>query len=172
MARRRLASLVTMVLLSSASLPALAHGTFVDARPLPGVGVGGVVDEVSLLFPEPVVAESAVIAVIGPNGVAVPVNGEVDSPVPSAVRVAIESLTLPGEYRIDHSVASRDGFVFEGSFTFTYDPTAPTLDPLPYGRAPLPWQWLLGIVAAIGVVTWFLRRRGRRPGEGTDASVG
>ena len=142
----------------SITLPALAHGTFVDARPLPGVVVGGVVDEVSFLFPEPIDPDSAVIAVNGPDGLSVPVQRGVESPVPSAVRVAIEALTLPGEYRVDHAVTSLDGFVFEGTFAFVYDPNAPSLDPLPYGRDPLPWQWLVVIAAALGLIIWTVRR--------------
>lgn len=169
MARRRLATLLTMVLLSI-SLPGLAHGTFLDARPLPGVVVGGVVDEVSFLFPEPVDPDSAVITVTGPDGLSVPARGEVESPAPSAVRVAIEALTLPGEHRVDHAVTSLDGFIFEGTFTFRYDPTAPPLDPLPYGRDPLPWPWLVGIVATLGLIVVAARRR--RAGRVEAASVG
>lgn len=172
MARWRLATLVTLVLMPATGLPALAHGTFVDARPLPGVVVGGVVDEVSFLFPEPVDPESTVIAVTGPDGLVVPVEADVTSPVPSAVRVGIDPLTLPGEYAVDHSVRSLDGFVFQGTFTFVYDPAAPPLDPLGYGRAPLPWPWLVVIVGAIGLVIWFLRRTRLRQGGGNDASVG
>jgi methionine-rich copper-binding protein CopC len=164
-ARRRIAILVTMVSLSI-SLPTLAHGTFVDARPLPGVVVGGVVDEVSLLFPEPIVSDSAVIAVTGPDGRSVSPRGGVQSPVPSAVTVAIEALSLPGEHRIDHVVTSQDGFVFEGSFTFVYDPAAPALDPLPYGRDPLPWVWLLGIAMGLGLISWTIRHRGVRHVDG------
>lgn len=155
-----------MVLLSFTGLPALAHGTFVDARPLPGVVVGGVVDEVSFLFPEPIDPDSAVIAVTGPDGLEVPARGGVDSPVSSAARIAIEALTLPGEYRVDHAVTSLDGFVFEGTFAFVYDPTAPSLDPLPYGRDPVPWQWIVGIAGAVGLAGWILRRsRVRHGGE-------
>lgn len=157
MARRRLAALLTMVILPL-GLPALGHGTFVDARPLPGVIVGDVVDEVSFLFPEPIEPASAVIAVAGPDGQLLPVLGGVESPVPSAVRVAIEALTIPGEYRVDHAVTSRDGFVFEGTFTFVYDPSAPALDPLPYGRDPMPWPWLVGVVVALGGFIWTFRR--------------
>ncbi|MEX2423360.1 MAG: copper resistance protein CopC [Acidimicrobiia bacterium] len=157
MARRRLTTLMTTVLLS-VGLPALAHGTFVDARPLPGVVVGGVIDEVAFLFPEPVEYESAVIAVTGPDGQSVPARGRVSSPVPSAVRVGIEAITLPGEYRVDHAVSSQDGFVFEGTFTFVYGPAAPPLDPLPYGGDSRPWPWLVAGGGVLLLTTVILRR--------------
>lgn len=154
-----------MVFLLIGAPAALAHGTFVDARPLPGVEVGGVVDEVSFLFPEPVETDSAVIAVIGPQGHPVPASGQVESPIPSVVRVGIEALTLPGEYRVDHAVTAHDGFVFEGSFTFSFDPSAPPLDPLPYGRDGLGWPWLAGIAGAIALAGWMVRTRSRHGDE-------
>jgi methionine-rich copper-binding protein CopC len=161
-ARRHLATIVTTALLSI-SLPVLAHGTFVDVRPLPGVVVGGVIDEVSFLFPEPVEPDSAVIAVTGPDGQSVPAESRVESPVPSAVRIGIEPLTLPGEYRVDHAVTSQDGFVFEGTFTFVYDPAASPLEPLPYGESQTSWPWLVAVVSGLGLV-WILRRSRTRPG--------
>lgn len=39
-----------VVALGWIALPAVAHGSWVDARPLPGVVVGGTVDEVAFLY--------------------------------------------------------------------------------------------------------------------------
>lgn len=138
---------------------ALAHGTFIDSRPLPGVTVGGTVDEVAFLFPEPVVASAAVITVTGPDGLAIPTTGPAEGPADPVVRQRIRPLVEPGSYSVIHSVPSTDGFVFEGTFDFTYQPTADPLGPLPYGRdAPLGWVVLGGIVV-VTVAAVVLRSR-------------
>ncbi|HVR33383.1 MAG TPA: copper resistance protein CopC [Acidimicrobiia bacterium] len=142
----------------------LAHGTFVDSRPLPGVTVGGTVDEVAFLFPEPVIASGAVISLIGPDGLAISTTGPAEGPADPVVRQPIRALVEPGRYRVIHSVPSADGFVFEGTFDFTYQPTADPLSPLPYGRnTPLGWVTLGGILV-VTVAAVVLRSRRFRAG--------
>ena len=114
--------------------PALAHGTFVDARPLPGVEVGGSVDEVEFLFPEAVSLEGATISVTAPDGSEVPLVGSMTTGVEGLVRQSIEPLDQVGEHRIDYAIPSFDGTTFEGAFVFRYDPAAEPLEPLPFGR--------------------------------------
>jgi len=144
-------------------MPALAHGTFVDARPLPGVTVGGTVDEVAFLFPERIIARGAAIVVTGPDGIVVPTSGPIERPADTVVRMPIETLSRPGEYGVDYSVPAADGFVFEGSFTFFFDPAADALEPLPYGRggwtgrASIGAVLILVSVVAVGLIGW--RRR-------------
>ncbi|HSJ28343.1 MAG TPA: copper resistance protein CopC [Acidimicrobiia bacterium] len=145
---------------------AAAHGTFVDVRPLPGVGVGGTVDEVAFLFPEEIVVVGATVSVTAPDGSEVPASGALVAPVPSVVRQPIARLADPGEYRVDYSIPSFDGTVFGGSFTFVYDPAAPPLEPLPFGRSsgvPLPAVAgaALGLVLVVrGLAVWRTSRRG------------
>jgi len=142
----------------------LAHGTFLDSRPLPGVTVGGTVDELAFLFPEPVDTSAAVITIVGPDGLAIPTTGPAEGPADPVVRQPIRALVEPGSYRVSHSVASTDGFVFEGTFDFTYQPTADPLSPLPYGRdTPLGWVTLGGILV-VAVAAVVLRTRRFRAG--------
>jgi methionine-rich copper-binding protein CopC len=122
------------VLLASGMAPVFAHGTFIDARPLPGVAVGGTVDEVEILFPEDIVVAGSRIELRAPDGTQVPQRGRITAPIPSLVRVGIQPLVVADTYRIEYSVPSTDGFVFEGSFEFTYDPDADPLEPLAFGR--------------------------------------
>jgi methionine-rich copper-binding protein CopC len=149
------------------AIGAAAHGTFVDVRPLPGVSVGGTVDEVAFLFPEEIVITGATITVVAPDGSQVPAVGALVAPTPAVVRQPIADLAQPGEHRIEYSVPSFDGTVFEGTFVFIYDPASPPLDPLPFGRSeavPLPAVVgvLLGLILVLrGLRAWrTFRRRG------------
>lgn len=159
---RRLATTLLLGLVSIPATAALAHGTFVDARPLPGVEVGGDVDEVALLFPEKLVPGAGSITVVGPTGV-VP-SGSIENPVETVIRLPIDPLTRPGTYEVAFTVPAADGFVFEGSFEFDYSPAARPLEPLPYGRVDRS-RWLLvgaTFVAVAGfVVVRALRSDGR-----------
>ena len=119
------------------ALPALAHGTFLDARPLPGVAVGGEVEAIEMLFPEPVVLEGVRISVEGPDG-PVASTGAVTAPTETVIRTPIEQLDTPGSYMVTYEVPAVDGFVFEGSYPFEFDPQAPPIAPLPFGNDPLP----------------------------------
>lgn len=161
---RRLLIVVVSASVGMLSLPALAHGSFVDARPLPGTTVGGVVDEVEFLFTEEVLAGGAVISVTAPDGTTVATRGALVVPVPPVARQPIHELRTPGEYRVDYSIPSFDGTVFEGAFVFTYDPNAPTLEPLPFGRGdnmPLVFIGLGSLVVFVVGGAVVARRRSR-----------
>lgn len=162
---RRVVILGTLALSVAPAVPVLAHGTFVDARPLPGVEVGGVVDEVAFFFPEDLVSGAGSITVTGPSGVAVPPAGTVEYPIGAVIRLPIEPLTEPGAYSVEYRVPAADGFVFEGSFEFTYEATADSLGPLPYGEPDSPW-WLAGVAGAVAVALFVLARKGRRDSPG------
>lgn len=159
------------VVVGLAPLPGYAHGTFIDARPLPGVTVGGTVDQVAFLFPEPVHVESAAITVTAPDGATVSPVGDVEHPAAAVIRVAIEALTVAGDYRVSHRVTATDGFVFEGEFGFRYDPDAPALAPLPYGREGWTWEtWVVVGTLLVTAVVMVRRKVVSPPGGG--ASVG
>ncbi|MFP5332485.1 MAG: copper resistance protein CopC [Acidimicrobiia bacterium] len=152
---RRLVLLAGLVV--GLALPGLAHGTWTDARPLPGVTVGGVVDEVAFLFPEPLVAGQGSITVAGPDGSRHP-TGSLEHPADAVVRMGIEPLVDEGVYTVTFTLPAVDGFVFSGSHHFEYRATAPGLEPLPYGRGGnLP---LIGVgLAAAAFGGWVLVRR-------------
>jgi methionine-rich copper-binding protein CopC len=148
---------------SSLASPALGHGSFVDARPLPGVEVGGVVDEVALLFGEDLAVGEGSIEVTAPDGEPTS-GGPVEYPIDRVIRMAIEPLSEPGQYEVAYRVPAIDGFIFEGRFPFTFDPSAEQLDPLPFGRsAPMPW--VIVVAALVGLVGGFWARR-RKTGVG------
>ena len=153
------AALAGSLVLTALASPALAHGSFVDARPLPGVEVGGVVDEVALLFGEDLALGEGSIEVIGPGGETT-ASGQVEYPIDRAIRMAIEPLTEPGEYEVAFRVPALDGFVFEGRFPFTFEPSAEELDPLPFGRrAPMPWVIVVAALVGLGGGFWARRRK-------------
>lgn len=162
---RGVASLVVGAVVIAIAAPVTAHGSFVDARPLPGVTVGGTVDEVAFLFPEPVSAVGAQVTVISATGGEIDPAGELESPAPGVVRLPIVALEHPGDYRVEFRVHAVDGFVFEGEFGFVYDPTAEPLDPLPHGRGDgggrVAVIAMVVVVAGAAAVWVRSRRRGR-----------
>lgn len=142
------------------ALPAIAHGTWVDARPLPGVVVGGTVDEVEFLFPEPLAAGEGEIMMTGPDGRSVPA-GPLEFPAGPVVRMSIDPLVVEGTYTVSYTLSATDGFVFTGSHRFEYRETAPGLDPLPYGRRS--WVPVAGLgVVALAAFGWVVANRRTR----------
>lgn len=149
--------LMGVVALGWIALPAMAHGSWVDARPLPGVVVGGTVDEVAFLFPEPLVVGEGGITVTGPDGRSIP-TGAIEFPADAVVRLGIEPLTIDGTYTVSYTLPATDGFVFTGSYRFEYRQTAPGLEPLPYGRGS--WVAAVGLVAVVVAAGgWAVARR-------------
>lgn len=166
--------ILAVALAGAVAAPALAHGTFVDARPLPGVEVGGTVDEVEFLFPEAVRTTDAVITVTAPDGSSVPTAGGMDTSVEGLVRQRIEPLSIAGEHRIDYRIPSADGEVFEGAFVFTWDPAADPLEPLPFGRGDglLVVAGIGGAVATIVLGALAIRIRNRRHARSAETPAG
>lgn len=152
-------------LLMWAAVPAQAHGSFLDARPLPGVTVGGTVDEVAFLFPEEVFTDGATITVTAPDGSTVS-SGSLRHPEGGVVRQSIEALSVSGEYRVDYSVPALDGSTYEGSFTFEYQPDARPLDPLPFGRER---STIPTVVVVVGLAAVVLLAVGRLSGRSGDS---
>lgn len=139
------------------AVPAAAHGSWVDARPLPGVVAGGTVDEVAFLFPEPLVVGEGGITITGPDGRSVP-TGDIEFPADAVARVGIEPLTMEGIYTVSYTLPATDGFVFTGSYRFEYLQAAPGLEPLPYGRGS--WVSAAGLgVVVLAAGAWVVARR-------------
>ena len=156
---------VAVILLVSGMASLSAHGTFIDARPLPGVAVGGTVDEVEILFPEEIVVAGTRIEVMAPDGTQVLQRGRITAPIPSLVRVRIQPLVTPDTYWIEYFVPSIDGTVFEGSYEFTFDPDADPLDPLAFGRETNVLVLSALAIAAVGAGIVVSRNRGRESGR-------
>lgn len=154
---RRVSILGTLALCVFPGVSVLAHGAFVDARPLPGVEVGGVVDEVAFLFPEDLVPGAGEITVTDPTGTEVPSAGEAEYPIGAVIRLSIEPLTEAGAYRVGYRVPALDGFIFEGEFEFIYEASAQPLNPLPYGEEGSAWG-IAGVVVASAVVFVIVRK--------------
>ena len=164
---RRLATTLILALVSIPATPAMAHGTFVDARPLPGVEVGGVVDEVALLFPEELHPGAGSMTLLGPGG-AVALSGDVEYPADTVIRLPIDPLTQPGTDEVAFTVPAVDGFVFEGSCEFDYSLDASPLEPLPYGRGDGSLWLIVGGVFGVGggfLLVRMMRSKGRLNGR-------
>ncbi|MDX1449211.1 MAG: hypothetical protein R3246_09130, partial [Acidimicrobiia bacterium] len=87
--------LLALAVVAFGGLPALAHGTWLDARPLPGVTVGGTVDEVAFLFGEPLQLGQGEVTVVGPDGRPHP-GGAIEHPAETVVRMPIQPLAEEG----------------------------------------------------------------------------
>lgn len=142
---------------------AIAHGELSEGRPGPGQTVGGKVGEIELRFEEELDEQGLAISVTDPEGLALAV-AEPKVVAEVIVRIEIPTLTKPGEYRVDYAVPSLDGFLFEGAYLFSFEPSAPPIEPFPEGRASAGTTLL---IAAAGTLLfagggWLLVRRQSR----------
>ncbi len=134
--------------------PASAHTEVQRATPAPGAVVTSTVDEIELLFLDPVLP-SVVIDVATTDGAPVDDVGEVEhSEDGRMATVAFPPLSDAGGYVVSYEFVAEDGDAQQDAYRFTYDPD----DGSSSGTGPI-------IVVAVGlamvaVLVVALRRRG------------
>ena len=140
---------------------ASAHTEVLRAEPAPASTVTGIVDEVSLVFLDPVQPDVR-IDVRDDRGASVPGLGAARLDDSATVaRVGFDPLTAAGGYVVAYEFTALDGDAQSQTYRFTFRPaTAPDDD----GNDGLPVTTLVGLaVLAVAVVlvgvTVFLRRR-------------
>lgn len=149
---RRVTALLffALLLLPLLAVPALAHGGIVQGVPGPGQSVGGTVENVQLLFAEPV--NEAVVTVEDSNGVLL--AGTLNQPVSNLLELSTGGITVEDDYIVRYSVTFDDGVEFNSAYQFTYSESSPA--PLPIDPASVALSrglsapgLLIGLAAAI-----------------------
>lgn len=124
------------------------QGGLEGASPGPDAVVGGEIDRIELFYDDIVV--DADVSVIDPDGTEVSVETRVDTDI-SVIAELGASLSEPGVHEVRHGVDAVDGDRVDGSYTFTFDPSAPAPQ-LVFPPEDSGVPWLLWLVAVVGVV--------------------
>ena len=149
---RRVTALLffVLLLLPLFAVPAFAHGGIVQGVPGPGQSVGGVVENVQLLFAEPV--DEAVVTIEDATGVVLP--GTLDQPISNLLELSTDGIVLDGDYIVRYSVTFEDDVEFSSAYQFTYSKDSPA--PLPIDPASVAFSsgvsvssLLIGLAAGI-----------------------
>ena len=146
---------------TAAMQTALPASQLVAAEPMPNGRLAVAPDSIALTFPEPVVAESGRIRLLGTGGVDVllgPVQG--DPELPARLLTRLSGPLGIGDYTVVWSARTADGAFLAGAYPFHTGVVAnPGAADLP-GAWPAPWamlvRWLvfLGTAVAGGGFAW------------------
>ena len=141
------------------------------AEPAPGAVATGVVDQVTLVFLEPIQPEPAVV-----------VRDDGGNPVPglgtpalrdggTVAEVPFAPLTRAGGYVVEYRYLGLDGHPMRQTHRFTYEPSEFVVQPLPPAPGTLESTTVVGMVAVAGALLWggtaAVRRNRKGPGGAT-----
>jgi len=157
-ARRLLGSVGVLILvLVGGACAGEEQGGLEGGSPGPDAVVGGEIDQISLFYDDIVV--DAAVSVAGPDGTELSTETRVDTDI-SVITELGETLSEPGVYFVRHTVDAVDGDREEGSYSFTYDPSAsaPGIVFLSEESATPWWLWAMAVVGVlvIAVLGWRL----------------
>lgn len=157
-ARRWAATLAVVVLLGlvAAGPPAEAHSPLIWTQPADAATLASAPSRVTMRFASGVDVVHTRVSVLSPDGrphqVGAPATG-----VNDVLAVAVDGAGPRGTWQVRYSVATWDGHVTEGAFSFVVAPgTGPPASGSPW------WPYAVGAVAVIGLVV-ALRTSRRRP---------
>ncbi|WP_158412407.1 copper resistance protein CopC [Ilumatobacter nonamiensis] len=139
---------VALIVLLAGACGGEEQGGLEGASPGPDARVGGEIDQLILLYDNIVV--DADVSVVDPDGTELSAVARLDSDIRVIVELG-EELNTPGVHFVQHAVDAVDGDREEGSYSFTFDPSAPApglVFPPEDDGSP----WLLWIVAVAGVL--------------------
>lgn len=122
MTRLALSALLATLVLLGAAAPASAHTDLVSSDPASGASLPQRPTRLTLVFSDPVPAESATVTVLAPDGSAWPLGEVVADGATLSVPVPA-SASPAGPHTVSWKVESLDGDFVEGTFAFTV--TAP-----------------------------------------------
>jgi methionine-rich copper-binding protein CopC len=145
---------VALGLLVLTAGPAAAHTEILRAEPAPGAAVTGVVDEVTLVFLDPIGPE---LTLLVRDDAGAPVAGLGDPVVrdgDTVAEVGFDPLTEAGGYVVDVRYVALDGDTQRRTHRFTYEP--PALDGQPLPRAPSGTEasTVVGMAAVAAALAW------------------
>ncbi|MSW98249.1 MAG: hypothetical protein F2815_00050 [Actinobacteria bacterium] len=162
--RMRIGSILLLTFLLLAPIPAQAHTDLVSGTPENGVLVSTWPAEITLTFNEPlqVVDGKNSNAVTVHNAIAEELSaGDISVEGPT-ITVPVKANTTPGLVLVSYRVASADGHVVEGEYTFSFGEVSAT--PVPYTVKKNSNTAIYGASTVLIVLTglfgiWAYRRR-------------
>ena len=113
---------LTTLLLMTGQTTALAHATMTASMPKDGSTVAAGLSQIELNFSKPLRLSMVHVRDAAQREVAL--KSELPSPLASAVKIDVESLT-PGSYRVSWTAVAEDGHVMKGAFAFSVEANAP-----------------------------------------------
>ena len=142
---------VVMALAGSAGASPPDGARLAAASPGPGSVVGGTIDEFELLFADLITSVDG--SVVAADGAELDAVFELDSEIRVTVALAAP-LSEPGVYTVRHVVTTPDDDVLEGSYDFTFEPSAapPQLVFLDVPEDEEGTNWIVWVVVVIGAV--------------------
>jgi methionine-rich copper-binding protein CopC len=115
MSMRKLITIVSLLVMASATTPALAHAFLDHASPLVGSTVQAAPHEVSLWFTQNLEPAFSTVQVFDASGARIDQgNAQISA---NTMRIGLKPLA-PGSYRVRWHALSVDTHTTEGSFTF------------------------------------------------------
>ena len=117
----QIAALATLLLMA-AQTTALAHAKMTASTPADGSTVAAGLSQIELLFSKPLRLSMVHVRDAAQREVAL--KSELPSPLASAVKIDVESLT-PGSYRVSWTAVAEDGHVMKGTFAFSVTADVP-----------------------------------------------
>jgi copper resistance protein C len=130
MTRLALSALLATLVLLGAAAPASAHTDLVSSDPASGASLPQRPTRLTLVFSDPVAAESAAVTVVAPDGSAWPLGEVVADGATLSVPV-LESGSPAGPHTVSWRVESLDGDFVDGTFAFTVTaPPTPSQPPV------------------------------------------
>ncbi len=142
---------------------ASAHAGLVASSPADGQSVGGLMEQIDLVFNEAVNAPGVIVT--GPAGLLV--DAVVDQPSPNHLRITLAApLEIEGSYRVDYQLVSVDEDPLSLRLDFAYengaDPASPVVASVVSEAKDGGFAWIVvgGLVLVVATLGWrFVRSR-------------
>ena len=113
---------LTTLLLMTGQTNALAHAKMTASTPKDGSTVAAGLSQIELNFSQPL--RLSMVHVRDAAQHDVPLKSELPTPLASAIKINVESLT-PGSYQVAWTAVAEDGHVMKGTFAFSVKADAP-----------------------------------------------
>ena len=116
------AASLAIALVLAAPAAALAHAKMTASTPADGSTVAAGLSQIELNFSKPL--RLSMVHVRDAAQHEVPLKSELPTPLASAIKINVESLT-PGSYQVAWTAVAEDGHVMNGTFAFSVKADAP-----------------------------------------------
>lgn len=137
----------SLLLVSAAALPAIAHAELESTNPADGSSISAPPENVVLTFGEELVPETVNVAISDASG---PLDGVTPRTDGAVVTVPWPAEVGDGDYTVAFRVVSQDGHPVEGTFAFTVEAGAASAPATPAVASGAPDQGASAIAPPVG----------------------